>query len=714
MARELKYTRNIGIAAHIDAGKTTTTERILFYTGKSHKIGEVHDGAATMDWMAQEQERGITITSAATTCEWNFPTTQGKMLPETLPYHFNIIDTPGHVDFTVEVERSLRVLDGLVAVYCAVGGVQPQSETVWRQANKYKVPRIAYVNKMDRLGADFYAVVEKLRARLGANASPIQIPIGAEGDYKGYIDLITMKATLYTSDDGKDFVVGDIPADLQSLAAEWREKMLESIADYDESIMERFLDGAEITEADIRVALRQGTLANKIVPCISGSSFKNKGVQAMIDSVIEFLPAPTDVDPAVGVNPDTDEEIVRRPGDKDPFAALAFKIQSDKFVGRLTYIRVYSGMLKKGSTISVAYRDPTTNEFRTRNERVGRIMEMHANSRNDIDEVYAGEIVGIIGVSDVRTGYTICDVKEPISLESIKFPEPVIQIAIEPKSRADQEKLGTSLQRLAEEDPTFRVFTDLDSGQTIISGMGELHLEIIVDRLNREFGVQANQGKPQVAYRETIKGKSQAEGRFIKQSGGSGQYGVCKINLEPQEVGVGFSFENKVVGGSIPKEYIPAIEKGVREALLSGVLAGYPVVDVKVVLIDGSYHDVDSNENAFKQAGILAFKEAMKKANPIIKEPIMNVEVTTPENNVGDVVGDINGRRGRIESMEPAIGGVTVVNAVVPLSEMFGYVTTLRSLTQGRAIPNVTPSHYEEVPRSVADEIMAKAQAGRS
>jgi len=661
-----------------------------------------------MDWMEQEQERGITITSAATSCFWSGSNSD---MPE---HKINIIDTPGHVDFTVEVERSLRVLDGLVAVYCAVGGVQPQSETVWRQANKYKVPRIAYINKMDRLGADFFAVVEKLRARLGANAAPIQIPIGAEGDYAGYIDLITMKATRYLSDDGKDFEIGDIPANLQALAAEWREKMLESIADYDESIMERFLEGGEITEADIRRALRDGTLANKIVPCISGSSFKNKGVQMMIDCVIEFLPSPLDVDPAPGVNLETDEEIQRGASDAEPFAALAFKIQSDKFVGRLTYIRVYSGMLKKGSTVTVAFRDPVSNEFRTRSERVGRIMEMHANSRKDIDEVFAGEIVGVIGVSDVRTGYTICDVKEPISLESIKFPEPVIQIAIEPKSRADQEKLGTSLQRLAEEDPTFRVFTDQDSGQTIISGMGELHLEIIVDRLNREFGVQANQGKPQVAYRETIKGKSEAEGRFIKQSGGSGQYGVCKIRMEPQEVGVGFTFENKVVGGSIPKEYIPAVEKGVREGLLSGVLAGYPVVDVKVVLIDGSYHDVDSNENAFKQAGILAFKEAMKKANPVIKEPIMHVEVTTPENNVGDVVGDINGRRGRIESMEPSIGGVSVVNAVVPLSEMFGYVTTLRSLTQGRAIPNVTPSHYEEVPRSVAEEIMAKSQAGRA
>lgn len=703
----LHLVRNIGIAAHIDAGKTTTTERILYYTGRSHKIGEVHDGAATMDWMEQEQERGITITSAATSCFW------AGSNKDKEEHKINIIDTPGHVDFTVEVERSLRVLDGLVAVYCAVGGVQPQSETVWRQANKYSVPRIAYVNKMDRLGADFYQVVSRLRERLGANAVPIQIPIGAESEYKGYVDLITMKATIYKSDDGKEFDETDIPENLRAMAAEWREKMIEGIADYDDSIMERFLNGDEISEAELRKSLRTGTLANKIVPCISGSSFKNKGVQAMVDAVVEFLPSPLDSGSSTGVDPRSEAELTREPDDKAPFTALAFKIQSDKFVGRLTYIRLYSGTLKKGSQVLVAYRDPQTNEFRTRTERVGRIMEMHANNRQDIDEVYAGEIVGVIGLNDVRTGYTICDPGNPISLESIKFPEPVIQIAIEPKSRADQEKLGTSLLRLAEEDPTFRVFTDPESGQTIISGMGELHLEIIVDRLNREFGVQANQGKPQVAYRETVRGNSEAEGRFIRQSGGSGQYGVCKVKMEPLEVGQGFVFENKVVGGAIPKEYIPAVEKGVREALSSGVMAGYPVVDVKITLIDGSYHDVDSNENAFKQAGILAFREAMKKANPVIKEPIMHVEVTTPEGNVGDVVGDINGRRGRIEGMDPALGGVTVVNAFVPLAEMFGYVTTLRSLTQGRATPNVTPSHYEEVPTSIANEIMAKAQAGR-
>ena len=699
----LNLLRNIGIAAHIDAGKTTTTERILYYTGKSHKIGEVHDGAATMDWMEQEQERGITITSAATSCFWRG--SNGDK-PE---HKINIIDTPGHVDFTVEVERSLRVLDGLVAVYCAVGGVQPQSETVWRQANKYKVPRIAYINKMDRLGADFFTVVSRMRERLGANAAPIQIPIGAESDYKGYIDLITMQATIYKSDDGKVFEVVDIPEDLRGLAAEWREKMIESIADYDESIMERFLEGEEISESDIRTALRTGTLANKIVPCISGSSFKNKGVQFMVDCVVDYLPSPLDVGAVQGVDPNTDEDLERKADDKDPFTALAFKIMSDKYVGRLTFIRVYSGVLKKGTPVSVSYREPQTNEFRTRTERIGRILEMHANDRKDIDEVYAGEIVGVIGLNDVRTGYTIADNDKPVSLESIKFPEPVIQIAIEPKSRADQEKLGASLQRLAEEDPTFRVFTDVESSQTIISGMGELHLEIIVDRLNREFGVQANQGKPQVAYRETVKQTVKAEGRFIRQSGGSGQYGVCTIEMTPLEAGQGFVFENKVVGGSIPKEYIPAIEKGVREAMLSGVLAGYPVVDFKVAVTDGSYHDVDSNENAFKQAGILAFREAMKKANPVIKEPIMHVEVTTPEQNIGDVIGDLNKRRGRIEGQEASSGGTVVVNAHVPLSEMFGYVTTLRSLTQGRATPNVTPSHYEEVPNNIAAEIIAKS-----
>jgi elongation factor G len=702
----LELIRNIGIAAHIDAGKTTTTERILFYTGKTHKMGEVHEGAATMDWMEQEQERGITITSAATSCFW-----RGSQ--EDKPEHkINIIDTPGHVDFTVEVERSLRVLDGLVAVYCAVGGVQPQSETVWRQANKYRVPRIAYVNKMDRLGADFYAVLDKIRTRLGANGAPITIPIGAESNFQGYVDLVTMKATVYTSDDGKQFEVRDIPADMAEQAANYRETLIESISEFDDSIMERFLEGQDIPLEDIKKALRAGTIAGKVVPVLCGSSFKNKGVQALCDAVVDYLPSPLDVGAVQGVDPDNEAPVEREASDSAPFSGLAFKIMSDKFVGRLTYVRVYSGVLKKGSQVAICYRDPQTNELRTRTERVGRILEMHANKREEVDDVSAGEIVGVIGLNDVKTGYTVCDPAHAVALESIKFPEPVIQIAIEPKSRADQEKLGSSLQRLAEEDPTFRVFTDQESGQTIISGMGELHLEIIVDRLNREFGVQANQGKPQVAYRETVGASAEAEGRFVRQTGGSGQYGVCKLTIEPLEIGKGFEFENKVVGGAIPKEYIPAIEKGVREGLLSGVIAGYPVVDVRVSVIDGSYHDVDSNENAFKQAGLIGFREAMKKAKPILKEPIMHVEVTTPEANVGDVVGDLNSRRGRIEKMDSGQGGVTIVSAHVPLSEMFGYVTTLRSLTQGRAAPNVTPSHYEEVPTNIANEVVAKAQSG--
>ncbi|MCW5935938.1 MAG: elongation factor G [Fimbriimonadaceae bacterium] len=702
----LELIRNIGIAAHIDAGKTTTTERILYYTGKTHKIGEVHEGAATMDWMEQEQERGITITSAATSCFW-------RGSNEDKPEHkINIIDTPGHVDFTVEVERSLRVLDGLVAVYCAVGGVQPQSETVWRQANKYKVPRIAYINKMDRLGADFFSVVTRMRERLGANAAPIVIPIGAESDFQGYIDLLTMKATVYTSDDGKTFDIRDIPENLQATADEYREKLIESISDFDDTIMERFLNGEDIPLDDLKKALRAGTIAGSVVPVLCGSSFKNKGVQMLCDAVIDYLPSPLDVVDVTALDPHSEKEVVRHATDDEPFTALAFKIMSDKFVGRLTYIRVYSGVLKKGTQVSVCYRDPQTNDLRVRTERIGRIMEMHANKREDVDDVSAGEIVGVIGLSDVRTGYSICAGDHPVALESIKFPEPVIQIAIEPKSRADQEKLGTSLQRLAEEDPTFRVFTDPESGQTIISGMGELHLEIIVDRLNREFGVQANQGKPQVAYRETISAPAKADGKFVRQTGGSGQYGHCVLEVEPLEVGQGFVFENKVVGGVVPKEYIPAIEKGVKEAMLAGVVAGYPVVDVKVMVVHGSYHEVDSNENAFKQAGMIGFREAMKKAKPILKEPIMHVEVTTPEQNTGDVVGDLNGRRGRIEKMDSAAGGVSIITAHVPLSEMFGYVTTLRSLTQGRASPNVTPSHYEEVPRNIAEEIMAKAQMG--
>ncbi|MEX2244666.1 MAG: elongation factor G [Fimbriimonadaceae bacterium] len=705
----VELVRNIGIAAHIDAGKTTTTERILYYTGRTHKMGEVHDGSATMDWMEQEQERGITITSAATSAFW-------KGSKSDKPEHkINIIDTPGHVDFTVEVERSLRVLDGAVAVFCAVGGVQPQSETVWRQANRYGVPRIIYINKMDRLGADYFGVVDKIKERLGANCAPIQIPIGAESGFRGYVDLISMRAAQYDPDDmsGKTYQETDIPEELRARAAEFREKLLEAISDFDDTIMSRYLDGEAISEADVRKALRDGTVSNKVVPILCGSSFKNKGVQALCDAIVDFLPSPVDVESIKGIDPSDEKELTRRPTDKEPFSALAFKIMSDKFVGRLTFIRVYSGKLKKGSQVIVAYRDPQTNDLRTRKERVGRILEMHANDRQDVDEVFAGEIVGVIGLGDARTGQTVCDPDHEIVLEAIRFPEPVIQIAIEPKSRADQEKLGTSLQRLAEEDPTFRVSTDAESGQTIISGMGELHLEIIVDRLNREFGVQANQGKPQVAYRETVTTTATAEGKFVRQTGGSGQYGHCYLKIEPLETGKGCEFENKVVGGSVPKEYIPAIEKGVREAMLAGVVAGYPVVDVKVAVTDGSYHDVDSNENAFKQAAIIGFREAMKKAKPVLKEPIMHVEITTPEQYVGDVVGDLNSRRGRIEGMEPAAGGVKIVNAHVPLSEMFGYVTTLRSLTQGRATPNVTPSHYEEVPRTIATEIMEKAQGGR-
>ncbi|HCD99556.1 MAG TPA: elongation factor G, partial [Armatimonadetes bacterium] len=588
MARShpLHLVRNIGIAAHIDAGKTTTTERILYYTGRTHKLGEVHEGTATMDWMEQEQERGITITSAATSCFWR-GTKYDK--PE---HKINIIDTPGHVDFTVEVERSLRVLDGCVAVFCAVGGVQPQSETVWRQANKYGVPRIIYINKMDRLGADFFAVVDRIRQRLGANAAPIQIPIGSESNYQGYVDLISMEATIYRSDDGKEYDVLAVPAELQDLAQTWREKLIEAISEYDDSIMERFLEGEAISEDDIRKALRAGTIANKITPVLSGSSFKNKGVQAMLDAIVDYLPSPIDIGPVKGVNPADESPAERQPSDDEAFCALAFKIMSDKYVGRLTYMRIYSGQLSKGSPVLLVYRDPQTNEFRTRKERVGRILQMHANSREDLDVAYAGDIVGVIGLNDVNTGTTVCDESAPIALESIRFPEPVIQIAIEPKSKADQEKLGQSLQRLAQEDPTFRVYTDPESGQTIIAGMGELHLEIIVDRLKREFGVQANQGRPMVAYRETVRVKSKAEGRFVRQTGGSGQYGHCWIELEPLPPGSGFQFENKVVGGAIPKGFIPAIEKGVREALDSGVLAGYPVVDVKVSVVDGSYHEV--------------------------------------------------------------------------------------------------------------------------
>ncbi|MEW5884770.1 MAG: elongation factor G [Armatimonadota bacterium] len=691
----LEQVRNIGIAAHIDAGKTTTTERILFYSGKIHRVGEVHEGAATMDWMEQEQERGITITSAATTCYWR-------------DHEVNIIDTPGHVDFTVEVERSLRVLDGVIAVFCAVGGVQPQSETVWRQASKYGVPRIVYVNKMDRLGADFFDVVDKIRQRLGTNAVPIQIPIGAESAFQGYVDLVRMRARIYRDEMGKEYEDGDVPEEMMSLAAEHREKLLEACSDIDDSIMEKFLEGEEITVEQIQSALRKGTLDSTIVPVLCGSSFKNKGVQALMDAVVDYLPSPLDVGSVSGMHPDTGEELTRSPDDAEPFTALAFKIMSDPYVGRLTYIRVYSGRLDKSGQVLVCYRDPQTNAFVKRKERVGRILRMHANSREDVDECSTGDIVGVIGLNDVTTGYTVCTPAHPIVLEAIKFPEPVISIAIEPRSKSDQEKLSQSLSRLAQEDPTFRISTNEETGQTIISGMGELHLEIIVDRLGREFGVSANQGRPMVAYKETARTHARAEGKFIRQTGGSGQYGHVVLEIEPLPVGSGFEFEGKVVGGVIPKEYIPAVEKGIREAMESGVVAGYPVVDVKARLVDGSYHEVDSSEIAFKQAAIIAFREAMKKANPALKEPVMQVEVTTPEEYLGDVIGDINSRRGRIEGTESAPGGVQVVKALVPLAELFGYVTSLRSLTQGRAAPNVTPSHYEEVPQNVAQEIINK------
>ncbi len=693
----IEATRNIGIAAHIDAGKTTTTERILYYSGRIHRMGEVHEGSATMDWM--EQERGITITSAATTFYWR-------------NHRINLIDTPGHVDFTVEVERSLRVLDGVIAVFCAVGGVQPQSETVWRQANRYGVPRIVYINKMDRLGADFFGVVEKIERRLGCRAVPVQLPVGSESDFAGVVDLVTMRALIYKDELGNEWDEVAIPEDMRDLAAEYREKMMEACAEVDDRIMERFLEGHEITEEEIRATLRKGTLASKLVPVLCGSSFKNRGVQPLMDAVVYYLPSPIDLGPVKGVNPNTEKEEERPPSDEAPLCGLAFKIMSDPYVGRLTYVRIYSGTLTKGTRVLVAYRDPQTNEFRTRRERVGRILRMHANSREDIDQAFAGDIVGVIGLNDVTTGQTICGEDAPIVLESIKFPEPVISLAIEPKSRADQEKLAMSLQRLAQEDPTFRVMTDPETGQTIISGMGELHLEIIVDRLRREFGVSASQGRPMVAYRETIRTHARAEGKYIRQTGGAGQYGHVVIEIEPLPPGSGFQFENKVVGGVIPKEFIPAIEKGIREAMECGVLAGYPVVDVKVTLIDGSYHEVDSSEIAFKQAAVLAFREAMKRAHPVLKEPVMHVEITTPEQYLGDVMGDIQARRGRIEGTEPASGGVQVVKCLVPLAEMFGYVTALRSLTQGRASPSVTPSHYEDVPQNVAEEIIAKSQGG--
>lgn len=691
MAREytLEQTRNIGIAAHIDAGKTTTTERILYYTGRIHRIGEVDDGAATMDWMEQEQERGITITSAATTCFWR-------------GHRINIIDTPGHVDFTVEVERSLRVLDGVVAIFCAVGGVQPQSETVWRQANRYHVPRIAYINKMDRLGADFYRVVQRMKERLGANAVPIQLPIGAESDFCGIIDLVRMRAIIYKDDLGKEYEETEIPAEMHEMASHWREVLIEAAADVDDTLMEKYLEGEPITAEEIVRAVRRGTLQNRIVPVTCGSSFKNKGVQPLLDAIVDYLPSPIDIGAVKGTNPRTGAPEARYPSDNEPFTALAFKIMSDPFVGKLTYFRVYSGTLSKGSYVYNASKD--------KKERIGRIVRMHANHREDVEVVYAGEIAAAVGLNETTTGDTLCDEKAPIILEAMQFPDPVISVAIEPKTKADQDKLGIALSRLAVEDPTFRISTDPETGQTIISGMGELHLEIIVDRLMREFKVEANVGRPQVAYREAIRQPARGEGRYVRQTGGRGQYGHCILEIEPLPPGQGFEFVNKIVGGVIPKEFIPAIEGGVREAMDTGVIAGYPVVDVRVAVVDGSYHEVDSSEMAFKIAGSLAFKAAMQKANPTIKEPIMAVEIVTPEQFLGDVIGDLNSRRGRIEGIEPGPGGTQTIRAHVPLAEMFGYATALRSLTQGRATYVMQPSHYEEVPSHIAQELIARVQ----
>ena len=695
MARKtpIERYRNIGISAHIDAGKTTTTERILFYTGVNHKIGEVHDGAATMDWMEQEQERGITITSAATTCFW-------KGMDLSMPEHrVNIIDTPGHVDFTIEVERSMRVLDGACMVYCAVGGVQPQSETVWRQANKYKVPRLAFVNKMDRTGANFFRVHEQMRLRLKANPICIQIPIGAEEKFTGVVDLIKMKAIIWDeANQGMKFEYRDIPAELKADADAWRETMLEAAAEADEELMSKYLEGGSLDEVEIKRGLRKRTLAGEIVPMLCGSAFKNKGVQAMLDAVIELLPSPVDIPPVTGMD-DRDKETSRKAEDNEKFSALAFKLMTDPFVGQLTFIRVYSGVLKSG--------DSVYNPIKDKKDRVGRLLQMHANQREEISEVRAGDIAACVGLKEVITGETLCDPDDTIILERMVFPEPVISQAVEPKTKADQEKMGLALQRLAREDPSFRVRTDEESGQTIISGMGELHLEIIVERMKREFSVDASVGKPQVAYRETIKKVcDRVEGKFVKQSGGRGQYGHVWLKVEPNVTGKGFEFVDAIKGGSVPREYIPAVQKGVVDTIPSGVLAGFPVVDVKVTLIDGSFHEVDSNENAFKMAGSMAFKEGMRRASPALLEPIMDVEVETPEDYMGNVVGDLNSRRGVIMAMDDIAGGGKTVRAEVPLSDMFGYSTTLRSLSQGRATYTMEFKHYSEAPRNVADAII--------
>nr|WP_255527301.1 elongation factor G [Methylococcus sp. BF19-07] len=686
--------RNIGIMAHIDAGKTTTTERILFYTGVSHKIGEVHDGAATMDWMEQEQERGITITSAATTCFWRG---MDGSFPE---YRINIIDTPGHVDFTIEVERSLRVLDGACAIFCAVGGVEPQSETVWRQADKYGVPRIAFVNKMDRAGADFLRVVEQIRSRLGANPVPVQLPIGAEDEFKGVVDLLRMKAIWWDdSTQGTRFELGDVPSHMVSACASWREKMVEAAAESSEDLMEKYLEEGELTVEDIKRGLRARTLANEIVPVLCGSAFKNKGVQAMLDAVVDYLPSPVDTPPVVGIG-EGGVESSRESCDNAPFSALAFKIATDPYVGVLTFIRVYSGVLSSGDTVY--------NPVKDRRERIGRLVQMHANNREEIKEVRAGDIAAAIGLKDVTTGDTLCDPKAVITLERMEFPEPVISVAVEPKTKADQEKMGIALNKLAQEDPSFRVRTDEESGQTIISGMGELHLEIIVDRMKREFGVDANVGAPQVAYRETIRKSVEQEGKYVRQTGGRGQYGHVWLRIEPLEPGAGYEFVNGIVGGVVPKEYIPAVDKGIQEQLQNGVLAGFPVVDVRVTLFDGSYHDVDSSEMAFKIAGSMAFKEGARKASPVLLEPIMKVEVVTPEEYMGDVVGDINRRRGIIQGMDDAPAG-KVIRCEVPLSEMFGYATDLRSATQGRATYSMHFEKYVEAPTHVADAVIKKS-----
>ncbi len=687
MPREysLERTRNIGIMAHIDAGKTTTTERILYYTGKTHRLGETHDGQATMDWMEQEQERGITITSAATTCFWK-------------DHRINIIDTPGHVDFTVEVERSLRVLDGSVTVFCAKGGVEPQSETVWRQANKYSVPRMAYVNKMDIMGANFYRVVDMMRDRLHTNPVPIQLPIGAEENFRGIIDLINMEADVYYDDLGKDMRVEPIPADMQEKAEEYRAAMIEAIAETDEELLEKFLAEEEFTVEEIKSAIRKATIANQIVPVTCGTSFKNKGVQKLLDAVVDYMPAPTDVPAIKGMNPDTEEETERASSDEEPFSALAFKIMTDPYVGKLCFLRVYSGVLEAGSTVY--------NPVKRQRERVGRLLQMHANERKEITTAYSGDIVAVVGVKNTTTGETFCDEKNPVVLESMEFPEPVIRVAIEPKTRAGQEKMGIALAKLAEEDPTFRTYTDDETGQTIIAGMGELHLEIIVDRLLREFKVEANIGKPHVAYKETIRRGVDQETKYARQSGGKGQYGHVKLKIEPNEPGAGYEFVNAVTGGAIPKEYIGPVDAGIQGAMQSGVLAGYNVVDVKVTLYDGSYHEVDSSEMAFKIAGSMAFKEAMRKADPVLTEPIMKVVVIVPDDYMGDVIGDINSRRGQIQSMEAQSGGAQEIIAMVPLSSMFGYATDLRSKTQGRGLYSMEPSHFAEVPKSIQEGII--------